>query len=306
MISTSGPRLRRPLRRRAAQALLHPQGCGRRGIHTTQHPAEVAWTGGRGLYIDLEGSIDRGRHRCDSNRADRCTGQGADLACDTLDAEAVAAVRCQVDLDQRIIQPQQVDHALTGHGIGRQVHQAGMVIAQAQLARRAQHAEGFHAAQLALPDLQITRQFCTHRRQRVLAAGLDVRCTADDLQRFALPGIDAADTQLVGIGMGIDGHDLRDQQVAQAHTGRLNRIDLQPGHSQLLDQLIGRDRRVHPFTQPLFAEFHNLIHIKTFTTENTEHTEKTHYYCFCHPREGGDPAMKREQLFVTGFPLPRE
>ena len=47
------------------------------------------------------------------------------------------------------------------------------------------------------------------------------------------------DAQLVGIGMGVDTHHLADQQILEACTGGLHRVDLESGHGQLLDQFLG-------------------------------------------------------------------
>ena len=49
---------------------------------------------------------------------------------------------------------------------------------------------------------------------------------------------------------------LTDHHLAEAGGDRLDTVHLQPRHGQLLDQGIPIKLGIHPFTQPIFAEFH--------------------------------------------------
>ncbi len=257
----------------APQALLHPQRRLRRGLYTAQDAAEVARTGLRCLYVNVVAVIDARRYRRNVHGIDRRASQRADLARHTFQAQAVAAVRGEVDLDQRIVEAERIDQRLPGAHRGRQVHQALAVLAQTELLRRTEHAERFHAAQLALLYLEIAGQFRAHRRQRIFAADRDIGRAAHHLQRLALAQRHAAYAQLVGIGMLFERNDLADTQVGQPRAQALDRVDLQTGHGQLCNQFVGRNRRVNPFPQPLFAEFHECNFSRIFSRAETQSTQ---------------------------------
>ena len=60
----------------------------------------------------------------------------------------------------------------------------------------------------------------------------------------------------VGIRMLHRLQDFCHHHIAEMPGHRLYGINFQPGHGDLVRQLIGGERRVDPFTEPLFADFH--------------------------------------------------
>jgi hypothetical protein len=87
----------------------------------------------------------------------------------------------------------------------------------------------------------------------------DVGGPADDLKKLVLAEIDPADPQLLGIRMGSDGLHPADPHAAEGRCRGLDRVDLQTRHAELVGQLPGVDRWVHPLPQPRLAESHLLL-----------------------------------------------
>ena len=104
------------------------------------------------------------------------------FARDAEHAHAVAAVRRQVELEDRVVEAQRVDAAPRPLAASAGSSSRPLAsVRQAELARRAQHAGRFDAAQLRLPDLHAARQLRADRRQRRLQPGARIRRAADDL-----------------------------------------------------------------------------------------------------------------------------
>jgi hypothetical protein len=111
---------------------------------------------------------------------------------DAGDTQAIGPIGRQAYFDDLVIQYQVIANIRSHRRIRRQFHQAVGGIRKAQFLFRAQHAPGFHTAQLGLLDLEIPRQYRTHHCQRRLETGPGIGCAAHDLHRFAT-GVHLAD-----------------------------------------------------------------------------------------------------------------
>ena len=85
--------------------------------------------------------------------------------------------------------------------LGREQQDAGVVVAEAELARRAQHPVRPLAPHLAPADLHAVGHGGAQRGQRHEIAGGHVEGAAHDLQRLAVAGVDVDQVDLVGVGM---------------------------------------------------------------------------------------------------------
>jgi hypothetical protein len=98
-------------------------------------------------------------------------------------------------------------HGCPGPGrIGWQLKQAAVVFRELELACGAQHALAFDAAQFAGLDhkgfaIGARRQHCAHHGARHLDADAGIGCATNDVEQAALPCIDLANAQTIGIGV---------------------------------------------------------------------------------------------------------
>ena len=145
---------------RATQPLLHPErrlrvSCEcRESTRLTNfgHAAPPSRrTGKRSCDCGCDG-LHRGRMQ-------RLLAQRCDLARDTGDAHAIAAIRREIHFENRVVRgPALRSDPDPACSVRRQIEQSRRILAQAELARRTQHAGGLDAAQLRLLDLHAVRQ----------------------------------------------------------------------------------------------------------------------------------------------------
>ena len=126
---------------------------------------------------------------------------------------------------------------LSGSESGK-LQNAVVLLAQAQLARRAQHAVRFQAAQLRALDREAARQLRTDHRDGHLEPGTHVGRAANDLQTVRAVGRDLAHRQLVGIRVTRGLEHLADDDAARTAAPPAS-IDStsRPGERELLGQL---------------------------------------------------------------------
>ncbi len=242
----------------AAQAFNHPQRGRLAQVDVADDAAQVAWASGRRGHVDRAHFVMGGWHGRHYRAGDRDVVQGADVARQAGQGQAVTAVRGEADLDAGVVQVQILANVFTHRGIGCQFQQAVVLFADLQLGRRAQHAEGLDAAQLGLLDLEVAWQFGADHGERDLDAGACVRRATYHLEGF-LAVADLADAQFVGVRVLFGGEDLAHDDAAELAGSGGYAVDFKAGHGQAGDQFITGDLRVYPTAQPLFTEFHAVL-----------------------------------------------
>lgn len=90
--------------------------------------------------------------------------------------------------------------------IGRKLHDSIVRSTDTKFIFSAEHSERFHTADLTAFDLELLVaafgiEYGAHRRTKHFQTGSAIRCTADDLQRFADTDIHGRNMQMIGIGM---------------------------------------------------------------------------------------------------------
>ncbi|MCW0450588.1 hypothetical protein NB706_003422 [Xanthomonas sacchari] len=239
----------------AAQAFGHPQRRLRRRIQVLDHAAAITRRVGARVQRHRQRTLAAHRGRRHRQRQHVAAAGRGHVVGDAAHAEAVGAVGGELDLDAGVGQAQILDQRLADRRIVGQFEQAGRVAVQAQLLGRAQHAVGRDAAQLGRLDRDAA-DLRTDQRQRRDQTRARIGRAADDLQQFALPGIDPAHLQPVGLGMrrGLD--DPRHHHLLQAVAERHDLLDLQADGGQGRGELLTRGLGRNVAAQPVFAEFH--------------------------------------------------
>ena len=215
-----------------------------------------------GIWVDGDG--DRAGIFA-GNRIDGPGLQLADPACgeiarDALHAKRVGPVGGDGNLDHRIdlggvVIGQPVDEAFADLARG-EFDDAVMFVRQLEFALRGHHAEAFDAADLADADggvdsRHVDARLC-HDDGDALAR---VRGAADDLQ-LALVGRHLADTQAVGIGVGLGMEHPADGKFPEPVSGVRHLFDLEPEIGQRLGDLVDAGGGFEVRFQPGQGEFH--------------------------------------------------
>ena len=129
-----------------------------------------------------------GGQRRDVGRVDEVEVVGAgDLAGHAAHRQAVAAVRGDREVEHDVVEAEHVGGVVARLGGARRQHQdAGVVGAEVQFGRRADHAVGGAAVGLAGGDGEVAGQRGAGQRHHDQVADGEVGCTADDVARLAL------------------------------------------------------------------------------------------------------------------------
>jgi hypothetical protein len=129
------------------------------------------------------------------------SGERGELASETEVGEQVGAVRRDFEVEQHVGLDQLAEWGADVGGVGVEDEQARMVVAEAEFAPAAHHAEGGDAAQFAFFDLEATGQLRAGKGDRDFVADFEVLGTADDLTQCALTDIDLADREFFCVWM---------------------------------------------------------------------------------------------------------
>ena len=244
-----------------AEARNHP---GRRGRH--RHAGDHARREARAEIRGVDPGAGQRAHRLlrflqdDRRHPQRAAREGGQLAGDPDHGETVGAVGRDLDVEDRVVETEVRDEIGTRGGLPVDDENACLVlVAHPQLALRAQHALGLHAADLRRADAPAAGQdgpgggegraqtrgrvgSAAHHRVPVTAGGDTAQDEAVALALAQLP---------------LDGLDLADHHARQPGGGeRGDARHLDPG----VDEAVGRLRRpqleVHELANPAVRDFH--------------------------------------------------
>ena len=255
---------------RGTQAVLHPLG-RRADLAPLDRDTRIA---GRRLGI-LHDDLDRqiavvdpeGRHvgplhlgrRAVGRQVGRQIAGHADVRC------GVHPIGRQPDADQIVVlDPEILPGRHADPRIGRQLHDALVRRADAQLVLGAKHAERLDAADLAALDLEplVAAAGVEHRADggaQHLEARTAVGGSAHDRQRFARPDIDFRDMQVVRIGMILAREYFAHHDALQAAPDGFDlfeTFDFETDVGQYHRDLFGRKGRVEIAPQPVVRDIH--------------------------------------------------
>ncbi len=248
----------------AGQAVLHPLGGCSARVHVAHDATREAATQIRGAHLHGQLVCQLGLYRRERRLLQWRTGQCRHFTGNAVNAQAMRQVGRELESEERVVQIQMGANVLTHRGRSVQLQQTAVVFRQLEFAGRAQHALAFHAAQLAHLDQErlaiVARgQLGTHQRTRHLDAHTGVGRTADDIEQGALPYIDLAHTQAIGIRVLHSLLDLADHDFGERRRDRAQLFDLQACHGQGVSQLLGGQRWIAEFAQPGLGKLHSEI-----------------------------------------------
>ena len=213
---------------------------------------------GRGLVAvrPLERAFVAAGDRVGFDGLQRAETRGRQIAGDAVHAQAIGAVGRYLDLDHRIVEAQRLGGRRAGRGLGRQVDDAAVVVAQLQLAEGAQHAVALLAADLARLQRHVRAgNVAAGRREDALHAGARVGRAAHDLHQAAA-GIDSAQPEPIGIGMLHRLDDVADHEALERLARVGDALDLEPEHGEPVAQLGQCRLGVEMLPEPRQRELH--------------------------------------------------
>ena len=181
-----------------------------------------------------------------------------EIAGDAADAERIRPVGRDGDVDHRIVEAGIDGIGLADRRILGQVDDALVIVGDAELALRQQHAVRFDAADDALLELHAgAGNIGAGRREDAGHAGAGIGGAADHLDLRAVAGIDDADAQAIGIGVLLGGEHLGQTEGGVLLGRVVDRLDLEPDHGELVDDAVERHRRIEMLLQPGEGELHD-------------------------------------------------
>ena len=186
----------------ASQALRHPERALRRRVDAPDHAADVTRAARGRVEHDWQHVIDKGfyrRHGLGRTRLE--VARDRDLAGDPGDAQAVAAVRSDPHLDDRVVEPERLDQIRTGRRIRLKIEDSVGLSPEPHLAGGAQHPLRGLAPDPALADLRAVGKSCPDPREGRAHAGAHVGRPAHDAVHLLTAVVHGADRQLVGTGV---------------------------------------------------------------------------------------------------------
>ena len=205
--------------------------------HVADGAAEDPWTGLGPVDLPARAAAERGRHLARLPRLQRADAGGGEIARDAAHGKAVAAVGRDADIDHRVVEPGPLRVGHADRRILRQVDDAGVVVAQAHLARGQQHARAAHAADFA--DLQRgvgAGNEAAGRGEHALHAGARIRRAAHHEHRV-VAGVHLADAQPIGVGVLHRLDDARDAERRQRRAAILHAFQFQADAGQRVGDL---------------------------------------------------------------------
>ncbi len=217
---------------RERQPPLHP--VGRRAHHDRRREGDEARApvGGLDDHVRTGHLVDDGRGLVlyDFERQVEVRGE---IAGDADDPHRIGPVRRDREVEHDVVEAEHLAHVGPERCVGGQLEDAGVVVAEAELARRAQHALRHHAADLAPLDREVAGEHCADAREGHDHARLDVRRAAHDPQ-LTVAEVDVGEPDLVGVGMRNDVEDLGDDDPVHVAAGFVDRLDLE---AELVERL---------------------------------------------------------------------
>ncbi len=245
----------------AREPVDHPGRRGRLRIHVADDAAGEAPAQIGRFDLHRQRVAMRWLDRRVTRRVQRRAGQGGDLARDAEHAQAMRQVRREFEREDVVVELQVGAHVLAHGRVVGQDEQAAVVVRQFELARRAEHALAFHAAQLAEFDLEafavgLRRQRGADHRTRHLDSRAHIGRAAHDVQARARSCIDLAYAQAVGVRVARDFEHLRDDDTGERRRGRARLFHFHARHREQLGQLGAAEVGVAELAQPGFGELH--------------------------------------------------
>lgn len=122
-----------------------------------------------------------------------------------------------------------------------------VIVGEAEFTFGTDHAEGGHAAQFGLFDLQTAGQLRAHGSHRHKLPRRNIGRAAHNAQRRLSSRVHRADVQMVGIGMHVAGEHTAHHHIPDAVAGTPDFLQLQSQHGQAFTEFFRRALIGHEF-----------------------------------------------------------
>ena len=250
----------------ATQALDHPIGRGP-NLHVSHDASDIA------IAQSLVGNLD-GNFVCRSTAGLGLNGgqlhvviaieDGARLARHANHGQAIGAVGRDLAIKHGIGRAVVLAKGHTNGSILGQDHDACVVAADAQLARRAVHAKARDTTELGFLDLDAAGQLGANHGGHDMVSGLEVLGTANNLQRLGVAlGVDVfvahrdlAHIHVVAIGMWRFLEHLSRDHMVKALAHNVDSLDLGTGANILVRKLLGALGHIDHSLEPVVRNAH--------------------------------------------------
>ncbi len=172
--------------------------------------------------------------------------QRGDLARDADHRQQVDSVHRRRHVQHLVADREDVDERRAGLGAVEQEHDPRVLIAEADLVLGEDHPARGLTAELALVErLREDRQVRAGQRDGNRRADLEVPRPAHDLPRVALPHVDLAHAQPIGVRVRVDTEHAADEEAAEVavdvgHADVDDALDLERRDRESLGDLVGR------------------------------------------------------------------
>ncbi len=228
------------------QPMHHPVRCRGARIEPRYRSYRESVAAGRVVDMDLVCAAVGQRHRR-GDVAERDAERGRCLPGQSSDRQAVPAIGRHRDVENDVAQAQQVKRIIAGlHRIRWQHEDPGVVVADAQLALRADHAVRNVAVRPARGDREIAGQHRPRQRRDNQVAHGEVVRTADDATQVRRADVDLApaDDLAVLLWLVLERHHAAgDDRTGQSLGPEVDVLDLHPDAQQSIGEPARRETR---------------------------------------------------------------
>ena len=213
--------------------------------------------GGSKVELDVHRARKRAGERLDGERLQRAQAGRREIAGDAVNAETVLAVGRDGDVEHGIVEAENAGERRADGRILGQFDDARMIVAEAHLALRAQHAVARLTADLGLLEPQAgAREGRARGGEHTFHAGPCVGRAAHDLDLLLAARIDQAEDELVGRRMAFHLEHMGDRERSELGRSIAQLLDLEPEVGQPFGDLGGGRARLEVLPEPAQRELH--------------------------------------------------
>ena len=182
----------------------------------------------------------------------------------TCHREAVRTVRGNLTIKNNVRHAQVIRKWHTNWSILRKNHNAALVIAKTQLARRAVHAARLNATQLGLFNLKVSRKYCTNHCGNNVVSLIKVLSSANNLQRnrisvlihIIVAHVNEGNVHVIRIRMRLFAHNLSCNNIIKVSANTLYSFNLSARAHKLTLKVFWVLRKINERLQPFIRYTH--------------------------------------------------
>ena len=178
-----------------------------------------------------------------------------ELASNAADSHRVGTVGRDGEVEHDVVESEHLAHVGAERRVGGQRDDAVVVVAEPELARRAQHSLGDDTANLAAFDLEVAGQHRADLRERHDHSRFDVGRAAHDAQLTGAE-LDVGQANAIGIGVRNDIEDASNDDTVDVASGLVDGLDFQAELVERVGDVAGRGRDRRELADPREGRAH--------------------------------------------------